>query len=216
MGVDRVDLPSLRLLVARWGLACMALVGATSGVVVSVLSHSLGLIDLSTALGALAFGAAGLIIVRRLPEQPVGWILAAVGALLGVRFAAERYGGWDLYEPAGPHPGGIVALSMAWMYAPIVALLGMVFPVLFPSGRLLSPRWRIVLWAAAVFVAFAVVGNAFLPGYIDERETISNPIGIAGAESILHAAQGVAGAAFVVGVFGGVAALLVRFGRASP
>jgi signal transduction histidine kinase len=199
-----------------WGLAGIALLGAGSGVLIAVWSHSLGPIDLSTAVGAVAFGAAGLTIICRLPEQPVGWILGAVGALLGVKFAAEQYGGWDLYEPAGPHPGGIVALSMVWLYAPIVALLGMVFPVVFPSGRLLSPRWRIVLWAAAVFVLCAVVGNAFLPGYVDERETISNPIGIAGAESILHAAQGVASAAFVVGVVGGVAALVIRFRRASP
>ena len=139
-----------------------------------------------------------------------------VGALLGVKFAAEQYGLWDLYEPAGPHPGGTVALSLAWLYAPIVALVGMVFPVLFPSGSLPSPRWKVVLWAAAVFVPCAVVGNAFLPGDVDPRETISNPIGITGAESVLHVAQGVAGVAFVVGAVGGVAALLVRFWRASP
>jgi hypothetical protein len=51
----------------------------------------------------------------------------------------------------------------------------------FPEGRLLSPRWRPALWAAAAFVVVAVVGNAFAPasmgGWFGDRP---NPYAVRG------------------------------------
>ena len=36
-------------------------------------------------------------------------------------------------------------------------------PLVFPDGRLLSPRWRPALWAALAFIPLWVAGYAFIP-----------------------------------------------------
>jgi hypothetical protein len=53
---------------------------------------------------------------------------------------------------------------LGWTYAPIVAILAIFLPLYFPTGRLLSPRWRPVVWLGFGFLVFAVAGNALWPG----------------------------------------------------
>jgi hypothetical protein len=48
-------------------------------------------------------------------------------------------------------------------------LIILFLPLYFPDGRLLSPRWRPVLWLALFFsVGFGVVFGALFPGEVDE------------------------------------------------
>jgi hypothetical protein len=49
---------------------------------------------------------------------------------------------------------------------------------LFPEGRLLSGRWRPLLWMAALSTAIVAVGLALEPGPLDEFPVVRNPFGI--------------------------------------
>ena len=58
--------------------------------------------------------------------------------------------------------------------------LGVLVPVtflllLFPDGRLLSPRWRPVAWCAGVGIAGAFVVGGLLPGPLEDYPTVQNP-----------------------------------------
>src|SRR5829696_9078859 len=60
-----------------------------------------------------------------------------------------------------------------WVYVPTSFLL-----LLFPDGRLPSPRWRPVAWCAAIGLIGFVAGTALQPGPLGDFPKITNPYGV--------------------------------------
>jgi hypothetical protein len=86
---------------------------------------------------------------------------------------------------------------------------------LFPTGRLLSRRWRVVGWLAGVGMVLAAAGIALAPGPLGgEPGPPVNPLGIPGAENLLRVVEAIGLGAFGLAVFASVASLIVRFRRA--
>ena len=105
----------------------------------------------------------GLVAVRR-PGQPIGTLLCAFGLAGAACDAAFAYGHAAVVHFPGRLPYGVPIMWVtSWDYVPAIALLLLVLPLVFPEGRLVSRRWRPVLWAAVAFVPLSVVGNAFAP-----------------------------------------------------
>ena len=69
-----------------------------------------------------------------------------------------------------------------WAFYVWLCCAGLLLPLLFPSGRLLSPRWRIVLAVDLAALVLSVLGVAFHPGALDVDPplNIQNPFGAAG------------------------------------
>ena len=139
-----------------------------------------GTVDLIANLGftLLVVGAAGTgaIVASRVPGNAVGWTLLALGAGLGVAMLCGAYAEWSALRSASPLPGEAWAawvgswLALLAIFAPATALL-----LLFPDGRLVSPRWRPVAWALVAVVVLGVAGVAFSPEPIGEGK-IANPL----------------------------------------
>jgi two-component system NarL family sensor kinase len=88
--------------------------------------------------------------------------------------------------------------------------------LLFPDGRLPSPRWRPVAWALAVCTGLLTLAGAVDPHPIDLSgvETVSNPLGIEG----LRAATAIVVLVFFVDMavlLASAAAPILRFRRAA-
>jgi signal transduction histidine kinase len=112
-----------------------------------------GPLDMTAAL-ALTFTPLGAFVLHRVPEHPIGRLMIAVG-LLGALAAVCAT--WTSWTP--------IAWLGQWAWWPPVSLVPIVL-LLFPDGRLPSPRWRplllslIVLGAiASLALAVAAVGN---------------------------------------------------------
>ncbi|MGH3383077.1 MAG: histidine kinase [Nocardioidaceae bacterium] len=105
--------------------------------------------------------ALGLLVSRRQPANAVGALLVLAG-LAGVVMAT--FDGYLAAAASGALPVGDVLVSVtqgAWMlwYLPFAVLL-----LVFPDGRLLSPRWRLVAVALpCVAVVFSLLVS-MLPG----------------------------------------------------
>jgi hypothetical protein len=85
--------------------------------------------------------------------------------------------------------------------------------LLFPTGRLLSPRWRpVARFATAVYI-INVVGYAFAPGP-QSFGPLPNPLGIQALADLAPVAQAVATGLGLVAVLAAVTSLLRRLRRA--
>ena len=101
--------------------------------------------DVLDILGQIPLPAFGILLAVRRPANRVGWLflVAGLGAALAV------FGGaWAVHALlARPGlPGGLFfAWLSKWIWPFAVCALPFVF-LWFPTGRLKSPRWRVVAW----------------------------------------------------------------------
>jgi len=105
-------------------------------------------------------------------------------------FFATEYAFYALVTQPGALPGGVwIAWSRLWTATLIWALMFFVL-LLFPNGRLPSPRWRPFAWgAAATFVLLGVL-FAFKPGrLVDVR--VPNPMGVEWAAGIMKVSESI-------------------------
>lgn len=111
-------------------------------------------------LAFLAFPICGVLIARRRPRNPTGWIMLAIGASWGLWGLLFAYAAYGTFTSPGSVPAPELALALGyWLWVPAVGLMGIFLILLFPDGRLPSPRWR--PWArfcACVLVAEAAWG----------------------------------------------------------
>jgi hypothetical protein len=152
--------------------------------------------------------------------------LCLVGTVAGLALTALNgtpdgttgaYARYTLAVAPGSLPGGLV---LAWVgalaFAPIVWVLLILLPLYFPTGRLLSPRWRLIAWAGGLFTALALVGNGLRPDIAEIAGigTVRIPFAIPSAIHVLDLLLNLALPFLIVGIGGAVAAVVVRFRRA--
>ena len=177
----------------------------------NLLDESLGV----DAVLALAFPTVGAIIASRRPGNAVGWIFCAIGLCGGAEIFTVEYGIYALVTNPGLLPGGVISTWVGtWIWLPSVTLTITFLLLLFPHGRLLSPRWRPVAWLAAGVTTVGVVLLAIVPwDLLDPGVPAQNPVGIESFRSL-----GVAPPApiFLIGIptmILSVASLVLRFRR---
>jgi hypothetical protein len=149
-----------------WGLCAVSLTLVTLSLVYGSWAHSL-LWTLAewapNAVWAVSFPVVGALIATHRPRNPIGWLFCVVGVFQGLIIATEAYSDYALRVAPGTVPGGLLTNWVAqWVWAPSVGLLVTFLPLLFPDGRLPSPRWRPVAWLSA----FSIVLTCGLYGVL--------------------------------------------------
>ena len=142
---------------AATGLGILVLMLLVVSVVLSALVHQLSVLGTGPIVPVvLIYAGVGVVVARRQPRNPIGWILLISIALLLFSAAVGSYAA--LYYRLGHH--GLPLASAAVVLQPSWVPALLLFPVvilLFPDGRL-TRRWRWVLWAYAALGAGAMVG----------------------------------------------------------
>ena len=103
----------------------------------------------------LPFAAIGLVVARRRPRNPIGWILLVLAAATLLSIDAANYAVL-VFNAHDALPLGRLALALAPAWVPVLVLAP--FPiVLFPDGHIPRGQWRWTFWAyLALAVAFLV------------------------------------------------------------
>ena len=161
----------------------------------------------------LAFVLVGALLCVRVPSNVIGPMLLASGTTLAVAIAVGTLGVVAANRGDVPVPVIAVALllnDIGFILPIVVVLIGV--PLVFPDGRLLSPRWRwiVVLTAAALTAQF--VSEIFGPGPLGAAE-IDNPFAIPALEPLLAALSAFASWTSIIGFGGAVLAVIIRYRR---
>lgn len=162
------------------------------------------------------FAVMGSVLLARRHGHPMGPLLCLIGLATAVAGTAFAYARYALVHSPGSLPFATAMLWVnTWAYAPATGLSGLVLPLVFPEGRLLSRRWRPALWAAVAFILLSVAGNAFIPqdmgGYLGN---LPNPYASAAARPFSAAMQILAIAFGLSAATAAAASLVVRWRRA--
>jgi hypothetical protein len=113
------------------------------------------------AVWAMSFPLVGAVIATHRPRNPLGWIFLVVGLSEGLIVFGYEYANYALRTAPGTLPGGGLAVWVGqWAWAPGLGLLLTFVPLLFPDGRLPSPRWRPVAWLSAIPIVVIPVSTA--------------------------------------------------------
>lgn len=101
----------------------------------------------------LPFACVGLVVARRQPHNPIGWLLIAVALAMGISYAAGPYAVLAFRDG---HPGLPLARPASALVASWGLLLALLpLPILlFPGGRLPSRRWR---WPLRMYLALGTL-----------------------------------------------------------
>jgi hypothetical protein len=190
------DRTAARLAWAMFAVVSATLVGALGLAIVngSVLGSSE---DTSGVVGPVlffAFPAVGILVASRLPRNPIGWILLGIGLVWEMYFVAENYSQYAFVLQPGSlwRPELVVALTSS-LWVPAVGLMGTFMILLFPDGRLPSPRWRPLAWVSGISLVAIFVVNPFIPLSLRRISQTpgtprgANPIGIEALEPIIGA-----------------------------
>ena len=162
---------------------------------------------------AVAFTATGVLVAGRRPRNPIGWLMLGTGAAAALATLVPSLADHGVAAPGAPSLATRIAAdysSASWIPMMMPGLTFLL--LLFPDGKLLTPRWRRVAWAAGVGIVGGFVSTMVAPGPLEDYPGIDNPLGIGAVEGL----DGPLLLVLVAAMLASAASLVVRYRRADP
>jgi hypothetical protein len=158
---------------------------------------------------AIVFVVVGWLIAERRSSNAIGPLLVVFGALFAQYLPADLY----VHLPGRPPAAEFAALFESVLDAPMFILIAVVL-ILFPDGRLPSPRWRWAVRAGLIGIGLAVAGYVFNPEPLQLFPDYRSPFGFAGFPGmvLVYLAYSV----MLVLLILAAVALVVRWRRGNP
>ena len=161
----------------------------------------------------LTFSVVGAIVASRHPRNAIGWIFCTMGLVVGIQALAGGYAEYWLASGSGARNLGETAAWFAtWLWILLVCVPTSFLLLLFPDGRLPSPRWRPVVWCAGLGISSFVAGYALDAGPLEDFPQIANPYGI--DSPVVGVVRVAAGFVVAGSIVASVVSVIVRLRRA--
>ena len=163
-------------------------------------------------LVGIAFAAVGGLVASRRRNR-VGTILSLIGFAIAVSYALQEYVIYGAVAQRASLPL-VAPLSSAFEWAWVFIIFSAAqLLLLFPSGRYLSPRWRLVPVLLVVGATAMVAGGWRLAGSLSNLEQVTNPFG-APRSSLEETLEAAGGLLFAIGMLLSGVGVIVRVRRA--
>lgn len=204
-----------------WGICFLTLAVVVAATVLVVLNrasiHNLYEADVVEIVLPVSWAVLGGLVASRQPRNAMGWLFLAVAlanAIPGLTIQYARYA--VLTAPEAPFTPWIPWLGYVVSSVNYPAGIAGLTILFLPNGQLLSPRWRVVIWAGvaltAALLAIAVLDPALVT--VPGLPAIPTPTGLRELAGINAGIPGSVG--FVVGlsiVGAAAASVVVRLRR---
>ena len=179
--------------------------------------------DVATVLAVagvfVALPSVGAVLAIVRPRNPIGWLFMAAGLGFIISVFGSEYVGRSVVLGADLPWHVLVDWVTAWSSTFSLAILVIWIPLLFPDGRLVGPRWRLVAWGAALLFGAQIVAQAIEPngpilgdGPTGYAGLLPNPIAIGGPLGDLATVLSDLPLLFIFGALA-LASLALRFRR---
>jgi hypothetical protein len=165
------------------------------------------------SVALLAFPTVGVVLLKRFPENAIGWIFSIGGVAWSVQLFSDAYvEGYVLEGHASGRFPELMVWILAWTSPISYGMTATFLLLLFPTGHLQSPRWRPVGRLAAASVALLVLATALGRNELDDFPTLVTPYGFGGrAAEVLDALRGIGWLLLLVSVLLAAASVVARF-----
>ena len=201
-----------------WSLVVVSVVLLVGGISFALMTRSpvperSNYSSVTLAVLALAFSVVGAVIASRQPRNAIGWLFCSVGVTIGLSSFAGDYAEFWLASGFGMGAlGETAAWFSSWSWTLLVFVPTSFLLLLFPDGRLPSPRWRPVAWCAALGLIGFLSGYTLEPGPLEDFPRMMNPYGV---DSLILEAVAIAGAILAsASMVASAISLIVRMRRA--
>ncbi len=169
--------PVTRRGIVAWSIAIACLVVCVASLGIWVASpFPLAPDALLYVVMPLSFGGVGALLTSRVPGNPIGpLLLAALGAMTALLGGQS----WSLLEDLlgrGPLPGTIplaLVASLAFIPSVVIPVIGI--PLVFPTGRLLGPRWRGLVVALVGVIGLTLLTTLVGAPFLLDDPDLPNP-----------------------------------------
>jgi two-component system, NarL family, sensor kinase len=201
-----------------WSMLAVYIVGLVLAIILEVANGDFqrdAANQVVLGMGFSAFMVVGVLIVAHRPGNAIGWMFSAIALLAFPALLASEYTTYAYETRPGSLPGAILAAWYgSWPWWLVLALALVFTPLLFPTGRLLSSRWRPVVWLAGTATAALTLLSALQADLSTVADhPIANPIGVAAVESPEESTVGAALLILLVLLAAlAVGSLVLRFG----
>ena len=171
---------------------------------------------LAWSLLPIAFASVAILIISRQPRNTIGWLLMGHPILIAA-FPLEAY--INQFSSAPPEPSAWLLLAL-WLgnWSWLLLIFPILFiPLLFPTGRPPSPRWRWLIYAGLGMCGFLIFVSTFqstlgpISGEMEGAWSVPNPIGFLSMDYFPYGLWFLALILLTVFCF---ASLIVRYRRA--
>src|SRR5688572_779069 len=207
-----------------WGLGAISLFSFIAGLYLQSLNRSAlsvedaepWIIEIGFVLLFISFTTVGALIASRSPINSIGWIFCVLGLSGTLTILCGEYAVYALATRPDSLPQGDVAAWLSgWLSGSNIVTLIVLLFLLFPNGRLLSPRWSAVVWLAIIANALSLA-QYLRPGPLDGFSpfSIANPLGIKDADTVLSIVATIGFGLTLVTAIASVTSLVLRFRRA--
>lgn len=173
-------------------------------------------IDAAFAIAILMFPTVGATIAGRQPDNPIGWLFLVAGLGGTMSQSLLGYATYALLTNPGSMPGGALAglIADAVWWTSIISSLALVL-LLFPTGRLLSRRWRWLVGLIVAHLAIYVTAALINPGPLYFFPGVMNPLGLGAPNPVNQTIVDLGGLLHFPWIVFGVAGLAIRFRRSA-
>ena len=157
----------------------------------------------------IGYGTIGAFVAAKAPGNPLGWLMLTIGVGFGLIGLSDEYLVWAVGSDAPLQ--ALFAWLTNWVYVvtfmPLPAIL-----LLFPTGRVPSPRWRFVPYLLAGGALSLAVASWIRPGEVDsDVVSFANPTGVESLKPVSDVLASIGSVAVLVAGLVSVVALVFRY-----